>query len=325
MTCKTNTLLLRDDAQGLARAAEILRQGGLVALPTETVYGLGADATNAAAVARIYAAKGRPSFNPLIVHVPDLAAAEKLAQFDDIARRLAAAFWPGPLTLVVPLRPDAPIASLVTAGLDTLAIRVPAHPLAQKLLRAAGIPVAAPSANPSGRTSATRAQHVIAGLGGKVDAILDGGATGIGLESTIVGCTGGQAMLLRPGGLAREEIERVLGAPLAAPSGGTVTAPGQLASHYAPRAPVHLNAAHVAAGEALLAFGPGPVAGQQDAKLVLNLSSTGDLLEAAANLFDFLHRLDACEATAIAVAPIPRHGLGEAINDRLARAAAPRP
>ncbi|MEL6452230.1 MAG: L-threonylcarbamoyladenylate synthase [Pseudomonadota bacterium] len=305
------TQVLSAQAEGVAAAAEVLRGGGLVAFPTETVYGLGADARGATAVARVYAAKGRPSFNPLIVHVPDLEAAQRIGVFSDDMLALARAFWPGPLTLVVPLRAGHGLSRLVTAGLDSVALRVPAHPVGQALLRAFDGPLAAPSANPSGRISPTTAGHVLSGLRGKVDVIVDGGPCAVGLESTIVG--GAPLALLRPGGLAVEEIEGLVG-PLAQPS-AAITAPGQLASHYAPRAPVRLNANHAHAGEVLLGFGPM----QSD----LNLSLTGDLVEAAAHLFDHLHQLDAT-GQPIAVVPIPNTGLGRAINDRLRRAAAPR-
>lgn len=315
---KTNeTLRLRPDPDGIATAAAIWSRGGLVAFPTETVYGLGADARADAAVAAIFAAKDRPAFNPLIVHVPDVAAARKLVVFDAAAERLAGAFWPGALTLVLPLRADAGISRLVTAGLDTLAVRVPDHPLARQLLDAFGGPVAAPSANPSGRVSPTTADHVLAGLGGRIDAVIDGGACGVGLESTIVGC-GAAPVLLRAGGVPVEAIEACLGAALAQTADPErPIAPGQLVSHYAPNGAVRLNVTETAPGETLLGFGPVDAA--------LNLSPGGDLLEAAANLFDCLHRLDAMGAERIAVSPIPDTGLGRAINDRLRRAAAPRP
>jgi L-threonylcarbamoyladenylate synthase len=303
--------------QGLTRAAAILRAQGLVAFPTETVYGLGGDARSDLAVARIFDAKGRPRFNPLIVHVPDLAAAKVFALFDARAESIAAAFWPGPLTLVLPLRADAGLSPLVTAELDTVAIRIPAHPVAQALLRAFGGPLAAPSANPSGRVSPTRAAHVIDGLSGRIDAVLDGGACAVGVESTILGLAGTPA-LLRPGGVATEALEAMLG-PLA--SGGNAekpNAPGQLASHYAPGAAVRLNADASLPGEVRLGFGPGPAD--------LNLSENADLIEAAANLFHLLREADglAGQGGRIAIAPIPEHGLGRAINDRLRRAAAPR-
>ena len=306
-----HTKILAADKDGFSNAATVLRIGGLVAFPTETVYGLGADATNDRAVAQVFAAKGRPSFNPLIVHVAHLAAAREIARFDDTALRLAKAFWPGPLTLVLPLRKDHKIAPLVSAGLDTIALRVPAHRTAQGILTAFGRPIAAPSANPSGQISPTCAAHVAAGLSGKIDAIVDGGTCDVGLESTIVG--GEPLALLRPGGLSIEDIEKLVG-PLAQ-AGQSITAPGQLASHYAPKATVRLNATRAHPGELLLGFG------SMDSDL--NLSMKGDLTEAAANLFGHLHQLDAT-GRPIAVAKIPDVGLGRAINDRLRRAAAPR-
>jgi L-threonylcarbamoyladenylate synthase len=309
-------------AAGIAAAASALRRGALVGLPTETVYGLAGDARSDRAVAAIFAAKGRPQFNPLIVHVASSEDAQRLAIFPEPARRLAAAFWPGPLTLVLPRRGDSGISALATAGLKTVAIRVPAHPVAHALLAAAALPVAAPSANRSGHVSATTAAHVAADLGDAVAVILDAGPTGIGLESTVVGFSGDRAVLLRPGGLARGAIEHVLGAPLAAP-GGTPdrpAAPGMLAKHYAPAARVRLEARHVRPGEALLAFGPDLPPGAEDAVAIANLSPSGDVVEAAANLFAMLRFLDA-RAEAIAVMPIPREGLGEAIADRLGRAA----
>jgi L-threonylcarbamoyladenylate synthase len=309
------TQTLAPDAPGLARAAAILRAGGLVAFPTETVYGLGADATSDRAVAAIFAAKGRPSFNPLILHVPDLAAAQALVDLTPAGLALARAFWPGPLTLVAPLRAGAQASSLARAGLPTLAVRVPAHSVAQALLRATGLPVAAPSANPSGRISPTTAAHVLAGLAGRIDAVIDGGPCAVGLESTIVGLSPAP-VLLRAGGIPAAALEYVLRAPLPAAHDGTITAPGQMASHYAPRGHLRLNATAPRADEVMLGFGPVPG--------TLTLSAIGDLAEAAANLFSCLHQLDALGATAIAVAPIPDHGLGAAINDRLARAAAPR-
>jgi L-threonylcarbamoyladenylate synthase len=311
-------------AAGIAEAVEALQEGDLVGLPTETVYGLAADAGNGKAVARIFAAKGRPHFNPLIVHVLSLAEAEKVAVFDGAARRLAEAFWPGALTLVLPKRPEAGIAELTTAGLDTIAIRVPAHPIARIVLSAFAGPIAAPSANRSGHVSPTTAAHVAEDLGGAVACILDAGPTGIGLESTIVGFPKGRATLLRPGGIARTDIERVLGSELAMAEEGTaVSAPGMLASHYAPAASLRLNAADVRPGEALLAFGSRLLPGSNEAAVIQNLSETGDLTEAAANLFAALRALDR-QASAIAVVPIPYDGLGEAINDRLQRAAAPK-
>ncbi|MCU0856558.1 MAG: L-threonylcarbamoyladenylate synthase [Rhodobacteraceae bacterium] len=315
MSGQTTERLSPDDA-GLARAAGILRAGGLVAFPTETVYGLGGDARSDLAAARIFEAKGRPRFNPLIAHVASVEEARRIARFTPEAERLAAAFWPGPLTLVLPLREDAGVAPLVTAGLPTVAVRVPGHPLARRLLAAFGGPVAAPSANPSGKLSPTRAGDVLAGLGGRIAAVVDGGPCPVGVESTIVGLDG-PPRLLRPGGLPAEAIEACLGQPLAGPAAGAApVAPGMLASHYAPGAALRLNATEAAPGELLLGFGP--VAGD------LSLSPAGDLTEAAANLFHHLRALDA-RGTRIAVAPIPDHGLGRAINDRLARAAAPRP
>lgn len=315
----TETLTLPPTPDGLARAAALLRAGGLVAFPTETVYGLGGDARNDRAVAAIFAAKGRPSFNPLIVHVPDLAAAQRIAQFDARAVALAERFWPGPLTLVLPLRDGAGISPLVTAGLATVALRVPAHPVAQGLLRAFGGPLAAPSANPSGKVSPTQAGHVLAGLAGRIAAVVDGGACAVGVESTILGLDG-QPALLRPGGVTVEALEAALGHPLVA--GGSETrpnAPGQLASHYAPGAPVRLDVTRPVVGEVWVGFGPCPGA-------TLTLSESGDLVEAAARLFHILRQADevAGEGGRIAFAPIPDQGLGRAINDRLRRAAAPR-
>ncbi|MCG6205518.1 threonylcarbamoyl-AMP synthase [Rhodopseudomonas sp. HC1] len=326
MTLDFTTQTLPGGADASKRAAECLRDGGLIGFPTETVYGLGADAANAAAVARLYAAKGRPSFNPLIAHVADFAAARRIAVFDAIAERLASAFWPGPLTLVLPKAAGCAVADLATAGLETVAIRVPAHPVAQTILRAFGGAVVAPSANRSGHVSPTTAAHVLADLGGRIDLIIDGGPVTVGVESTIVGCVG-SPMLLRPGGVPREAIERVLGRPLGTSSPSPTAAPvapGMLASHYAPRATVRLTAAVVKPGEALLAFGPDLPPGAEAAIALRNLSPRGDLAEAAANLFGYLRELDGCGASAIAVMPIPNEGLGEAINDRLRRAAAPR-
>lgn len=294
-------------AAGLQAAAEAIRAGGIVAVPTETVYGLAADARDGAAVARIYAAKGRPSFNPLIVHVPDLTVAERIAVFDEHARALAEAFWPGPLTLVLPVKPDAGIAGIVTAGLDTIALRVPAHRAMQALLRDTGAPLAAPSANASGAISPTRAEHVAASLGDRVDVILDDGRTPAGVESTIVAGT----RILRPGPITAEQL-----AAFGVSTGvedGKIVAPGQLASHYAPTKPVRLSTTEAATGEWLIGFGA--VMGDD------TLSAAGDPVEAAANLFDALHRADTSDRAAIAVAPVPETGLGAAINDRLRRAA----
>jgi L-threonylcarbamoyladenylate synthase len=301
-----------DDA-AITAATQLLGAGQIVAIPTETVYGLAADAQNAEAVARIYAAKGRPDFNPLIVHVRDQKAAEKLGVFNATAQVLAETFWPGPLTLVLPLQPDAAVALAVTAGLPTIAIRCPAHPVMQALLLKSGLSLAAPSANPSGSISPTRADHVLKGLGGAVPMILDGGSCSAGLESTIVAVRDDGWQILRPGPITSEDIENMLGyAPLAAIN-GSIEAPGQMASHYAPSKPVRLNV--IASEPDVYLIGFGAIAGDD------NLSSTGDLAQAAAHLFEALHTADASAAVAIAVAPIPHEGIGIAINDRLARAA----
>ena len=325
MTALSATRMAKADAAAAADAARVLAAGGLVAFPTETVYGLGADATSGPAVARLYDAKGRPAFNPLIAHVADIADAERLARFDADAARLAKDFWPGPLTLVLPKAAGCPVAELAMAGLDTIAVRVPAHEVARDILAAFGRPVVAPSANRSGHVSPTCAEHVAADLAGRIDLIVDGGATPVGVESTIVACLG-EPVLLRPGGLPRAAIERSLGRSLADPAPARDTAgpiaPGMLATHYAPRTRLRLNALRVAAGEALLAFGPLPAEGAERAACVLNLSARGDLVEAAANLFAHLRALDAAGTATIAVMPIPGDGLGEAINDRLERAAA---
>lgn len=313
--------------EAIRLAAVHIRQGDLVAFPTETVYGLGADATQGQAVAAIYEAKGRPSFNPLIAHVDSLAMAEALVDFDPLSRRLAETFWPGPLTLVLPMRPDCPVSSLATAGLDTLAVRMPAHRVALELIRAAGVPIVAPSANTSGHVSPTSASHVYGDLSRRVPLILDGGRTEVGLESTIVQVRDDIPYLLRPGGLAREEIEAAIGIAVVRSEGDPATAPvapGMLASHYAPHARVRLDARRVEPGEALLAFGGASIHGIVEATRIFNLSPSGNLREAAANLFDMLRRADGDDITGIAVAPIPTHGLGEAIRDRLTRAAAPR-
>ncbi|MBL4916045.1 L-threonylcarbamoyladenylate synthase [Szabonella alba] len=316
----TETPTLSPDAEGIARAAGLLCDGGLVAFPTETVYGLGGDARDDRAVARIFEAKGRPHFNPLIVHLPDLAAVERIALLDDRARAVAERFWPGPLTLVLPLRPDAGISPLVTAGLNSVAVRVPVHPVAQALLRDFGGPLAAPSANPSGRVSPTRAAHVLEGLAGRIAAVVDGGACAVGVESTILGLVD-TPVLLRPGGVPVEALEALLG-PIA--SGGDAakpSSPGQLLSHYAPEAPVRLNVTAPEAGMLFVGFGPG--AGQGAGGL--SLSPLGDLVEAAAALFHLLRQADALAAgRVIGFAPVPETGLGRAINDRLRRAAAPR-
>ncbi len=310
----------------IERAADIIRSGGLVAMPTETVYGLAADATNDQAVARIYEAKGRPSFNPLIVHVSCQQMAEREAVFSRLARRLALRFWPGPLTMVLPRRPAASVSLLVSAGLDTLAMRMPAHAFAHDLIRAAGRPLAAPSANPSGAVSPTTAAHVADGLGGKVDMILDGGAAEIGLESTILKIEGESMTLLRPGGLAAEEIEALTGVEIGRmQTNCAVEAPGMLASHYAPQTRLTLNIEWPDGQDFYLDFGDSQFARRPN---TLNLSRSGSLREAAANLFAYLRAADAeCRSKglkAISVAPIPCRGLGEAINDRLARAAAPK-
>jgi L-threonylcarbamoyladenylate synthase len=320
----------------IAQAAAMLSTGRLVAFPTETVYGLGADAADDRAVARLYAAKERPSFNPLIAHVAELDAAGRLARIDAEALALAEAFWPGPLTLVLPKAPGCPVGELATAGLGTIAVRVPNHPVAQAILAAFGGPVVAPSANRSGRVSPTSAQHVYADLAGRVDLIVDGGVSPVGVESTVVACghDGGVA-LLRPGAIPRAAVERVLGHAVlllstagdsgpARSAGMRPMAPGMLASHYAPRAAVRMNAVTVEPGEALLAFGAALPPGAGNARTVLNLSSRGDLVEAAANLFSHLRTLDGAGTVSIAVMPVPDEGLGEAINDRLRHAAAPR-
>jgi L-threonylcarbamoyladenylate synthase len=323
MNAEPRTRVLTADKASIEAAAACLRAGGLTAFPTETVYGLGADACNGEAVARLYAAKGRPAFNPLIAHVADLAAAKRIAVFTAEAEKLARAFWPGPLTLVLLKEPYASIADLAVAGLDTIAVRVPDHPVAQALLKSFDGPVVAPSANRSGHVSPTDAAHVMADLSGRIDLVIDAGPSAVGVESTIVSCMG-SPRLLRPGGLAREQIERVLGRELAAPftpaNNDAPLAPGMLASHYAPKASVRLDAQAPRDGEALLAFGPAP----EFSGTTFNLSPRGDLIEAAANLFSHLRALDAAGAKTIAVMSVPRHGLGEAINDRLARAAAPK-
>jgi L-threonylcarbamoyladenylate synthase len=309
-----NTKISPASPAGIAEAARILRDGGLVAFPTETVYGLGADATNGEAVAAIFAAKGRPLFNPLIVHVSGIEEARRHVELSPRAQALAEKFWPGPLTLVLPRRKDSPLSLLVSAGLDTVALRAPSHPAALALLKETGRPVAGPSANRSGQVTATTAAHVAEGLNGKLDFILDAGSATLGIESTVIGFDGDRPLLLRPGAIARSEIEDMIG-PLGAP-GALIRSPGQLASHYAPRAALRLNAGEIESGEVLLGFGD--VAGAQR-----NLSPRGDLKEAAANLFAMLRELDK-SASHIAVSPIPATGIGEAINDRLQRAAAPR-
>jgi L-threonylcarbamoyladenylate synthase len=328
MTAPLTTRVLQADAASAAAAARVLGAGGLVAFPTETVYGLGADATDGRAVARLYEAKGRPAFNPLIAHVVDLKAAQGLARFNAKATRLAKAFWPGPLTLVLSKAAKCRVADLATAGLDTIAVRIPDHKIAREILAAFGQPVVAPSANRSGHVSPTRAEHVQADLAGRIDLIVDGGATPVGVESTIIACLD-EPVLLRPGGLPRAAIEGVLReklayAPFRSPRADeTPLAPGMLAAHYAPRTPLKLDSRRVEPGEGLLAFGSKLAEGAKSAEKVLNLSPRGDLIEAAANLFSHLRALDAAAMRAIAVMPIPADGLGEAINDRLVRAAAP--
>ena len=307
--------------KAIERAARLVRAGELVAFPTETVYGLGGDATSEAAVARIFAAKGRPRFNPLIVHVPGLAAAETLAVFDERARVAARRFWPGPLSLVLPRRTDSGLSLLASAGLDSVALRAPAHALAQQLLRAAGRPIAAPSANRSGRVSPTTAAHVAAELGDGIAMILDGGPCSVGIESTVLDLTGPVPALLRPGGVTLEQLTEIFGhIETSPPDEQAPRSPGRLPSHYAPGLPLRLDATSARPGEALLAFGREAPPGFAE---TLFLSRSGDLAEAAANLFLMLRRLDRPEFTGIAVMPIPEQGLGRAINDRLRRAAAP--
>lgn len=317
---------IRQDRElALARACAVLADGFPIAIPTETVYGLAADATNPAAITRIYETKGRPRFNPLISHVADLAMAERYAIFDPVSRKLAETFWPGPLTLILPLRPESGIHPLATAGLDTVGLRNP-EGFASELIRSFDRPLAAPSANTSGKISPTSAAHVAEDLGEKLKLILDGGAAPVGVESTIVRVEDGRIRLLRPGGVAAETIEKAAGLKVIRPDGpaAIIEAPGMLASHYAPEAAVRLNARHVEPGEALVRFGNRPIEGEDKAIAIFDLSPASDLAQAAANLFDYLKRADASGARRIAVSPVPNEGLGEAINDRLARAAAPR-
>lgn len=314
----------RDEA--IDAAIGILKKARPVSIPTETVYGLAADATDPAAITSIYETKGRPRFNPLICHMADLAMAERHARFDPVSRRLAECFWPGPLTLVLPLAPDSAIHPLATAGLDTVGIRVPKG-FAGELIGAFGRPLAAPSANSSGKISPTTAEHVNADLGGRIDLVIDGGPCPVGVESTIVKVEDGRIRLLRPGGVPVEAIEAATGLSVERPkAAGTaaIEAPGMLASHYAPNAHVRLEATRITAGEALIRFGAAPVEGMEKAQAVFELSPSGDLNEAAANLFGLLKKADQTGAAGIAVTPIPNRGLGEAINDRLKRAAAPR-
>jgi L-threonylcarbamoyladenylate synthase len=315
MTGKSSPKITKPDGASLAAAAEHLRAGGLIAVPTETVYGLAARADSGDAVARIYRAKGRPDFNPLIVHVPSLAAAERIACFDDRARALAGQFWPGPLTLVLPLREDAGIAPAVTAGLPTIALRCPAHPAMRALLEQSGLPLAAPSANRSGGVSPTTAEHVAASLGAAVDLVIDGGACAQGLESTIVALRDFGWSVLRPGPVSEAQLAELLGPPLdSGAQGGKIEAPGQLASHYAPGKPVRLGASEADMDEFHIGFGD--VAGD------VTLSALGDLAEAAARLYACLHLAAASERPKVAVAPVPDEGIGAAINDRLRRSAA---
>jgi L-threonylcarbamoyladenylate synthase len=309
----------------LNRAATLLREGRLVAFPTETVYGLGADATNDRATASIFEAKGRPTFNPLIIHLPDAASVVPFVQWNPLAQKLADLFWPGPMTLILPRAKDSRVSLLVSAGLDTIAARVPDHPIARDLLRRVALPIAAPSANASGKLSPTLAEHVLDSLGDHVDLIIDGGSTKIGVESTVIDLSGAVPTILRHGGITREMLEKAIGqvaeaAPVADPSKG-LKSPGQLSSHYAPQLPVRLNADKAFDGEAFLCFGPNA---PQGGAVRMNLSESGNLAEAAANLFSMLRKLDRPSLTGIAVMPIPHEGLGAAINDRLERAAAPR-
>ncbi|MGO4618666.1 L-threonylcarbamoyladenylate synthase [Ensifer sp. 2YAB10] len=315
----------KEPDRAIDRACAVLAEGEPVAIPTETVYGLAADATNPDAISRIYEMKGRPRFNPLISHVSDMAMAEAHVRFDPLSRRLAEAFWPGPLTLILPQRPKSTVHALASAGLDTLGIRMP-DGFSRRVIARFGRPLAAPSANTSGKISPTSADHVDADLGEKLKLILDAGPAQIGLESTIIKVDGDEIRLLRPGGLDAAEIERLLDRPVirAETAGATIEAPGMLASHYAPGAAVRLEATDVRAGEALIRFGGGRVLGEEQAAVVLDLSPTGNLREAAANLFDYMKRADASGAQTIAFGPIPSEGLGEAIIDRLQRAAAPR-
>jgi L-threonylcarbamoyladenylate synthase len=305
------------DEAGIRQAADLIRRGELVAIPTETVYGLAGDATNDRAVAHIFAVKARPAFNPLIVHVLDREATARYAEIGEHAGRLADRFWPGPLTLVLRRRPDCTLSRLASAGLNTVAVRVPAHTVARALLTQCGLPLAAPSANPAGRLSPTRAEHVAAMLGGRIPLILDGGPSRIGIESTVVDVSGATPTLLRAGAVSASDIEAQLGRPLAPAGSGPARSPGMQLRHYAPSIPIRLDADRVAPTEALLAFGPRPLAGGAE---TLNLSPDGDTTEAAANLFAMLHRLDDRRFSAIAVMPVPMRGLGIAINDRLRRA-----
>ena len=319
-----DTKRLVPDHRGLDEAASLLKSGQLVAFPTETVYGLGADATNPQAIAALYAAKGRPQFNPLIAHIADHADAEREGRFNPLALELAKAFWPGPLTLVVPRSENGTVCDLTCAGLDSVGLRFPSHPIARALIEKAGRPIAAPSANRSGHISPTESDHVWSDLSGRIDALIEAYASPVGVESTIIACLDTTPRLLRHGGITQEEIFEKTGLRLHSMEGGAVIAPGMLDSHYAPDARVRLNAQSVTAAEAVLLFGPVSIEGADHAKARLNLSPRGDLTEAAAHLYDYLRRLDRIGCQAIAIAPIPDHGLGAAINDRLRRAAAPR-
>ncbi|MAU97502.1 MAG: threonylcarbamoyl-AMP synthase [Fulvimarina sp.] len=317
-------ILALSDPEAEPRAEDLLRAGGLVALPTETVYGLAGDSASGTAVAGIFAAKGRPRFNPLICHVDSIEMARRTGLFDDVAAALAATFWPGPLPLVVPLAPDAPVHPLATAGLATVAIRLP-RGVAARLAGRLGRPIVAPSANPSGRVTGTSAEAVMRGLSGRIPLILDAGPSPVGVESTIVRPEGGRLVLLRAGAISREDLAQASGLPVVVPdAGAAISAPGGLASHYAPRGRVRLDAEAIEPGEFVIAFGPGRPSGLENAMAIVNLSPSGDLAEAAANLFAALSAFDSEDVARIAVAPIPETGLGEAINDRLRRAAAPR-
>ena len=318
------TLITSVDSASISKAAGILKEGRLVALPTETVYGLGADATNATAVAAIYAAKGRPSFNPLIAHVSDLTQATKEAKFSDTALKLAEQFWPGPLTIVAPISSRCSVCDLARAGLDSVALRIPADLTAQRLISALGRPIAAPSANRSGHISSVTAEHVASDLSGKIDLILDGGPTKLGLESTIISFCETAPMLLRAGIITREEIEAFLNQRIRSPSQHKIIAPGMTTTHYAPLAVVRLNAIDITEDEAAIDFGGQLTRFQRNSLWMRDLSPSQSLIEAAANLFTFLREADKSGAIKIAIAPIPIFGLGEAINDRLMRASAPK-
>ena len=319
------TMRLVPDQRGLAEAGARLKKGELVAFPTETVYGLGADATNPQAISALYAAKGRPQFNPLIAHVASVEQALQEGQFNTQARLLADLFWPGPLTLVVPRHAQGTVCDLACAGLASVGLRYPSHPIAQRIIEEAGRPIAAPSANRSGHISPTEAAHVLSDLDGRIEAVVEGFASPVGVESTIIACLDDRPLLLRHGGITVEAIAEKTGLHLRTQEQGHIIAPGMLESHYAPQARVRLNATEIKAGEAVLLFGDILPAGSDQARARLNLSPRGDLTEAAGHLYDYLRRLDRPDITGIAIAPIPESGLGAAINDRLRRAAAPRP